>query len=79
MATAKPKILPPSDQDLKAMIRFERETGCIWLGQQRMILLHASAFGSMRSELIDSFGEKHAQGVLMRMGYAAGQSDALAS
>ncbi|MEN9433997.1 MAG: hypothetical protein RLZZ422_1586 [Pseudomonadota bacterium] len=76
MATAKPKILPPSDQDLKAMIRFERETGCIWLGQQRMILLHASAFGSMRSELIDSFGEKHAQGVLMRMGYAAGQSDA---
>lgn len=66
----------PSDQDLKAMIRFEGESGNIWLGQQRMILLHASAFGSMRSELIQSFGEDYARGVLMRMGYAAGDSDA---
>ncbi len=76
--TKKPGHHPtyPADQDLKAMIRFEGETGSIWLGQQRMILLHASAFGSMRSELIESFGDKYARGVLMRMGYAAAQSDA---
>lgn len=70
------KPVYPADQDLKSMIRFEGETGSIWLGQQRMILLHASAFGSMRSELIDSFGEDYARGVLLRMGYTAAQSDA---
>lgn len=69
------KISPPSNQDLKAMIRFEEDSGNIWLGQQRMVLLHASAFGSMRSELIESFGEDYARGILMRMGYAAAQSD----
>ena len=61
------KIDYPSDADLRAMIRFDSESGCIWLGQQRMILTHATAFGSMRSELIDSFGEEYARGVLMRM------------
>lgn len=70
------KFTYPPNQDLKAMIRFEGDSGNIWLGQQRMILLHTSAFGSMRSELIDSFGEDYARGILMRMGYAAAQSDA---
>ena len=65
----------PSNHDLKTMIRFEEEAGNIWLGQQRMILLHASAFGSIRSELIESFGEDYARGILMRMGYTAAQSD----
>ncbi|MEB4590880.1 sigma 54-interacting transcriptional regulator [Candidatus Thiothrix sp. Deng01] len=70
------KFTYPPNQDLKTMIRFEEDSGNIWLGQQRMILLHASAFGSMRSELIESFGEDYARGILMRMGYAAAQSDA---
>ena len=70
------KCTIPTNQDLKAMIRFEGDSGNIWLGQQRMILLHASAFGSMRSELIESFGEQYARGILMRMGFAAAQSDA---
>ncbi|MES9878718.1 MAG: sigma 54-interacting transcriptional regulator [Candidatus Sedimenticola sp. 1PA] len=58
------------------MIRFEEGTGNIWLGEQRMILLHATAYGSMRSELIESFGETYARGVLMRMGYIAAMADA---
>ncbi len=70
------KFTYPSNQDLKAMVRFEGDSGNIWLGQQRMILLHASAFGSMRSELIESFGKDYARGILMRMGFAAAQSDA---
>lgn len=70
------KLSYPSNKDLKSMIRFEGSTGNIWLGQQRMILLHTAAFGSMRSELIHSFGEDYARGILMRMGYAAAQSDA---
>ena len=69
------KYTYPSSQDLKSLIRFEEDTGNIWLGQQRMVLLHTEAFGSMRGELIESFGEAYARGVLMRMGYAAAQSD----
>ncbi|MEN9502569.1 MAG: hypothetical protein RI964_1854 [Pseudomonadota bacterium] len=69
------KYAYPPNQDLKSLIRFEEDTGNIWLGQQRMILLHAAAFGSMRGELIESFGEVYARGILMRMGYAAAQSD----
>jgi DNA-binding NtrC family response regulator/predicted hydrocarbon binding protein len=72
------KKLPPvpSNKDLKKLIRFEDESGYIWLGQQRMILLHASAFGSLRKEIIESFGEEYAKGVLKRMGYASALSDA---
>ncbi len=58
------------------MIRFDEESGFIWLGQQRMILLHATAFGSMRSELIHALGEEHGMGVLMRMGFTSAQTDA---
>ena len=67
---------PPSNQDIKELIRFEDESGHIWLGQQRMLLMHASAFGTLRSELIDAFGEEYAKGVLMRMGHTSAVSDA---
>ncbi len=72
----KTNISEPSNQDLKELIRFEEDSGYIWLGQQRMILLHASSFGSMRFELIESLGEEYAKGILMRMGYASAKSDA---
>ncbi|MET0049069.1 MAG: XylR N-terminal domain-containing protein [Sedimenticola sp.] len=76
MSNETTNITYPSDEDLKSMIRFEEGTGNIWLGEQRMILLHATAYGSMRCELIESFGEDYARGVLMRMGYIAAQADA---
>jgi transcriptional regulator with PAS, ATPase and Fis domain len=66
----------PSNQDLKDLIRFENESGMIWLGQQRMLLQHASTFGDLRRELINAFGEDYARGVLMRMGHTSGLSDA---
>ena len=74
--TDKSLPIPPSNQDLKDLIRFEDDSGYIWLGQQRMLLLHASAFGTLRSELIDAFGEEYAKGVLMRMGHTSAVSDA---
>lgn len=66
----------PSIQDLKDKILFEEEKGCIWLGEHRMLLLHTSTFGALRSELISSLGFERAKGMLMRMGYASGMSDA---
>lgn len=69
------KLFPPVD-DLHAAIRFDNDTGSIWLEQQRMLLLHASALGSMRKELIESLGKSYARGVLTRMGWESAQSDA---
>ena len=74
-SSLKDKLFPPVD-DLHAAIRFDHDSGSIWLEQQRMLLLHASALGSMRLELIESLGSSYAKGVLTRMGWASAQSDA---
>ncbi len=69
------KLFPPVD-DLCSAIRFDNDSGTIWLEQQRMLLLHASALGSMRKELIESLGISYARGLLIRMGWESAQSDA---
>jgi DNA-binding NtrC family response regulator len=66
----------PDNLDLKERIRFDDENGYIWLDTQRMILMHASAFGVLRAELVEAFGMDYAKGVLIRMGYSSGESDA---
>lgn len=62
--------------NLRSRLRFDIEAGQIWLNESRMLLLHAKAFSAMRRELYDSLGAKRAQGLLFRMGFAAGQQDA---
>jgi len=62
--------------NLRSRLRFDIESGQIWLNENRMLLLHGKAFGAMRRELYDSLGAKQAQGLLFRMGFAAGQQDA---
>ena len=52
------------------------EPGLIHLDNERMLLLHADAFGSLRKELIDTLGTERARGLLTRMGYASGVRDA---
>lgn len=66
----------PSIEDLKASIRFENDTGRIWLGEHRMLLLHSSSFGALRRELIETLGYDRAKGVLLRMGCMSGKIDA---
>ncbi len=65
-----------SVNDLKDTIRFDDDNGRIWLGEHRMLLLHASTFGALRTELITSLGFEHAKGLLLRMGCASGKADA---
>ncbi len=69
------KLFPPVD-DLCAAIRFDNDSGTIWLEQQRMLLLHTSAFGSMRKELINTLGKTYARDIMIRMGWESAQSDA---
>lgn len=58
--------------NLRARLRFDLDAGSIWLDEQRMLLMHAKAFGALRKELYSTLGTRRAQGVLLRMGYVSG-------
>ena len=58
-----------------SLLRFNADTGHIWLDEQRMLLLHARALAALRKELFDSLGVERTRGLLIRMGFASGQSD----
>lgn len=66
----------PAMDDLWNLLRFESDEGRIWLERERMILLRSSEMRALRRELITSLGIEQAKGLLMRMGYLAGQKDA---
>jgi len=66
---------PPND-DLRRLLRFEPDSGAIWLGDRRMVLMHTSALAALRQDLVNSVGTEHARRILTRMGYAAGMCDA---
>jgi len=65
----------PDIGDLRDAVRFDAGTGCIWLEQQRVMLLHTTAFGALRDELFESLGTEKAKGVLFRMGLKSGEAD----
>lgn len=67
---------PPSDEDLRRLIRFSVDDGRIWLAGQRMLLVHAAALAALRRELIASLGTRYARQYFMRVGFTAGRSDA---
>lgn len=70
------KVCFPNLVDLMARLHFSTSDGRIWLDEQRMLLVHAKALGSMRREMIESLGTDVARGLLTRMGYQAGTYDA---
>jgi DNA-binding NtrC family response regulator len=70
------EYVPAAIEELAGRLKFSFPTGHIWLGEERMILLHKAAFGSFRKELVNTLGMDRARGVLTRMGFAAGTRDA---
>ena len=66
----------PGIADLMARLHFAPSEGRIWLDDQRMQLIHTSAMGVLRRELIESLGVEQARGLLTRMGYSSGVVDA---
>lgn len=66
----------PPDSDLRRLLRFEPDSGAIWLGDRRMVLVHTLALAALREDLVSSVGPEHARRILTRMGYASGLSDA---
>ena len=70
------KVRFPDLADLMERLHFSTSDGRIWLDDQRMLLVHAKALGSLRRELIELLGMDVARGLLTRMGYRAGALDA---
>ena len=70
------KVLEPELVDLRSKLKFSFETGEIWLGENRMMLMHVAAMGAFRNEIIQSLGLERARGLLVRLGYASGVRDA---
>lgn len=66
----------PASKDLLAQIQFDTDQGKIWLNEQRMVLIHTAAMGSLRKELIETLGIERTKGFLMRFGFKAGMQDA---
>ncbi|MBA4501487.1 sigma-54-dependent Fis family transcriptional regulator [Marinobacterium marinum] len=66
----------PGSRDLLSQICFESDQGKVWLNEQRMLLIHSSAMGLLRKELVETLGVERAKGFLMRFGYHSGWKDA---
>ena len=66
----------PTQAELAECLFFSPGDGRIWLNDQRMLLVHASAFGALRRELIGALGQERARGLLTRVGYLSGVRDA---
>lgn len=62
--------------DLWSRLHFDTGTGTVWLGEHRMVLLHARALGAFRNQIVASLGEHRASGLLLRMGFDSGTQDA---
>ena len=71
-----PHFKYPPDDDLRRLLRFEPESGSIWMGDRRMVLMHTQALAALRQDLMNSVGPEHARRILTRMGYASGLRDA---
>ena len=46
----------PTPADLRRYLRFSDEDARIWLDDQSMVMLHSSALGALRRELIEEIG-----------------------
>ncbi|MDZ7922195.1 sigma 54-interacting transcriptional regulator [Rhodoferax sp.] len=66
----------PNLVDISECLYFSPGDGRIWLQDQRVVLLHTEALGSMRREMVDSLGIKQARGLFTRAGYVSGARDA---
>jgi len=66
----------PTPGDVAQSLMFSPDDGRIWLDDQRMMLLHAGAFGALRRELAETLGAEAARALFGRVGYSSGVRDA---
>jgi two-component system response regulator HydG len=66
------------DLDLKELLELKPDEGVVRFAGQRAVICDALSHGLLRKELIDSFGERTARGIMSRFGYIHGRRMAMA-
>jgi DNA-binding NtrC family response regulator len=66
------------DLDLKELLELDPSGGTVHFAGQRALICDTLSHGLLREELIDSFGERTARGILSRFGYIHGRRMAMA-
>jgi two-component system response regulator HydG len=66
------------DLDLKELLELKPEEGVVRFAGQRAVICDALSHGLLRKELLDSFGERTARGIMSRFGYINGRRMAMA-
>ncbi len=66
------------DLDLKELLELDPGGGMVHFAGERALIMDAVAQGLLRKELIDTFGERTARGILSRYGYIHGRRLAVA-
>jgi len=66
----------PKLDDLLKLLRFSAESGQIWLGENRVMLMHAASLASIRKRLMAVLDEKSFQSFMTQIGFEAGIRDA---
>ncbi len=66
------------DLDLKELLELKPEEGVVRFAGQRAVICDALSHGLLQKELVDSFGERTAQGIMSRFGYIHGRRMAMA-
>ncbi len=65
-----------NDLDFYALLRRQSSNGSIYFNQRRTVLFDVEAMGTLRQQLVETFGQEMVNGVLMRFGYDQGYRDA---
>lgn len=66
----------PTLEQLAETVAFSPDDGSIWICGQRVMLMHGSSLGALRSELIETIGLDKTRGLFTRLGWMAGARDA---
>lgn len=66
------------DLDLKELLELDPGGGMVHFAGERALIMDAVAQGLLRKELIDTFGERTARGIISRYGYIHGRRLAVA-
>ena len=66
----------PDIHEVTSSVRFAPSCGRLWLGDQRMVMVHADAFSELRRELIEKLGLGKVRELFTRNGFHQGARDA---
>ncbi|AOZ01647.1 hypothetical protein BKK81_19890 [Cupriavidus sp. USMAHM13] len=76
MPTADELMAFPDIAPVRDKLRFYPERAQIYLGRQRMVMMHSAAIHDLRNELVASLGAGTARTLLTRIGFSSGTRDA---